>query len=99
MSPCIVCDYNKCGAALYTCHQEVRLQNIDLVSVSVSLSFKEQDPQLPFFALTLTLTRLGPHTQPMQSSEESLITAVRTITAPLFLFHSMNTTNTGASPA
>lgn len=84
-------DYNRGDAAVYLCHQELRLQNIDLASIPVSLSFKKQDPQLPFPIFTWTPT------QRMQPSEKPLIATANVTTAILFLLHIMNTAIKGAS--
>lgn len=63
----------------------IRLQNIDFVSVSVSLCFKEQDPWLPFSPLTLTPTR--PQLHACVASGGHLTATANVITVVLFLLH------------
>lgn len=78
-------DDPKGGTAVYICHQEIGLQHTDLVSVPVSLSCKEQDPQLPFPALSLPPIREPYTPRHMQPSAEPLTASAKVITVILFL--------------
>lgn len=80
-------DDTKGRTTVYICHQEIRLQHIDLISVPVSLSCKKQDPQLPFPALSLPPISEPYTTQHMHPSEEPLTASAKVITVILFLLH------------